>query len=399
MTVLASARPAARGRGSSAARGLKIACCVCRRPPAGLRRIGRFRRRRRSSSSTASARHGSSARPSSRRASRLPTDRGRPAGHRTVRPQPGRSLLDWPRDVAELADHLGIERFSIVAWSGGGPYGLACGFALLTASMRSRPFRPPRHWPEPTDPGYLRRRDRHAVRAAGRAPWSFVSRCGIGAAVSGATPRSSSKIRRRHVRRRPGGPCRAGAAQPHDRQLGRAIPTGRSRHVRRGARPCPAVGLRAGQDKSAGAHLAGRPRRHRAAGDGQAPRRGHPRRASVSTTPTRGTTCCIAIGRKFSPTLPSSARQSRRALPDLLIAIRHERSAEARPAGGWAMSWARRYCLLQTCTAASPRTINVRFQDKPAGRAGSHTVSPRRTASSSLASTGASAGSYTPTKS
>src|SRR4051812_7546059 len=35
-------------------------------------------------------------------------------------PMPGRSLLDWPSDVAELADHLGIERFSIVAWSGGG---------------------------------------------------------------------------------------------------------------------------------------------------------------------------------------------------------------------------------------------------------------------------------------
>jgi pimeloyl-ACP methyl ester carboxylesterase len=43
---------------------------------------------------------------------------------------PGRRLLDWPRDVRELVDHLGIERFSVVGISGGAPHALACGFAL-----------------------------------------------------------------------------------------------------------------------------------------------------------------------------------------------------------------------------------------------------------------------------
>jgi len=34
-------------------------------------------------------------------------------------PQPGRRLLDWPTDVAELADRIGLESFSVIGWSGG----------------------------------------------------------------------------------------------------------------------------------------------------------------------------------------------------------------------------------------------------------------------------------------
>jgi len=41
-------------------------------------------------------------------------------------PKPGRTLLDWPRDVAELADSLGIDRFAVAGVSGGGPYAAAC---------------------------------------------------------------------------------------------------------------------------------------------------------------------------------------------------------------------------------------------------------------------------------
>jgi pimeloyl-ACP methyl ester carboxylesterase len=37
-----------------------------------------------------------------------------------------RGLIDWPEDVVSLADHLGIERFSVLGASGGGPYALAC---------------------------------------------------------------------------------------------------------------------------------------------------------------------------------------------------------------------------------------------------------------------------------
>jgi pimeloyl-ACP methyl ester carboxylesterase len=41
-------------------------------------------------------------------------------------PRPGRTLADWPRDVAALADHLRLERFAIAGTSGGGPYAAAC---------------------------------------------------------------------------------------------------------------------------------------------------------------------------------------------------------------------------------------------------------------------------------
>jgi len=44
-----------------------------------------------------------------------------------------RTILDWPRDVAEVADRLGIGRFgrfAVLGVSGGCPYALACGYAL-----------------------------------------------------------------------------------------------------------------------------------------------------------------------------------------------------------------------------------------------------------------------------
>lgn len=45
-------------------------------------------------------------------------------------PKTGRRLLDWPDDVIELADHLGINRFAVVGISGGGPYALACAYKI-----------------------------------------------------------------------------------------------------------------------------------------------------------------------------------------------------------------------------------------------------------------------------
>ncbi len=43
---------------------------------------------------------------------------------------PARRLLDWPADVAGVADRLGLDRFAIVGVSGGAPYALACGRSL-----------------------------------------------------------------------------------------------------------------------------------------------------------------------------------------------------------------------------------------------------------------------------
>lgn len=45
-------------------------------------------------------------------------------------PKEGDRLLDWPRDVAEAADRLGIARFAVQGMSAGGPFALACAHAL-----------------------------------------------------------------------------------------------------------------------------------------------------------------------------------------------------------------------------------------------------------------------------
>jgi pimeloyl-ACP methyl ester carboxylesterase len=44
--------------------------------------------------------------------------------------QDNRTLLQWPQDIAALADHLGISKFGVMGLSGGGPYVLACLHAL-----------------------------------------------------------------------------------------------------------------------------------------------------------------------------------------------------------------------------------------------------------------------------
>jgi pimeloyl-ACP methyl ester carboxylesterase len=44
--------------------------------------------------------------------------------------QPQRKLLDWPQDVVELADALGVEYFPVAGFSGGGPYAAASAYKI-----------------------------------------------------------------------------------------------------------------------------------------------------------------------------------------------------------------------------------------------------------------------------
>lgn len=81
--------------------------------------------------------HGS---PGSSRQIELLDEAARAVGVRLIAPdRPGygqstfdrnRRLVDWPRDVAALADRLGLGRFGVFGVSGGGPYAAACAHAL-----------------------------------------------------------------------------------------------------------------------------------------------------------------------------------------------------------------------------------------------------------------------------
>ena len=50
---------------------------------------------------------------------------------------PGRAIADWPNDVRELADALGMTRFAVIGISGGGPYAAACAWALPARLTRA----------------------------------------------------------------------------------------------------------------------------------------------------------------------------------------------------------------------------------------------------------------------
>ena len=41
-----------------------------------------------------------------------------------------RSFIDWTKDTIALADHLGIDKFAILGYSGGAPYTLACALKI-----------------------------------------------------------------------------------------------------------------------------------------------------------------------------------------------------------------------------------------------------------------------------
>lgn len=57
----------------------------------------------------------------------ISTDR---PGHGNSSPQPKRELLDWPADVIQIADNLGIDKFHVLGWSAGGSHALACAYKL-----------------------------------------------------------------------------------------------------------------------------------------------------------------------------------------------------------------------------------------------------------------------------
>lgn len=85
--------------------------------------------------------------------------------------KPRRTLLDWPDDLCELADQLGIDQFYVLGASGGGPYVAACAYKspqrLLGAAIVAglSPMTDPR-----TKDG-MRRMNRILLPMGKYAPW------------------------------------------------------------------------------------------------------------------------------------------------------------------------------------------------------------------------------------
>lgn len=78
--------------------------------------------------------------PGSRISGKETDEAGKKIGVRIISPErPGigistykkdRKLLDWPKDILELADYLKIKKFSIMGVSGGGPYVASCAYKI-----------------------------------------------------------------------------------------------------------------------------------------------------------------------------------------------------------------------------------------------------------------------------
>mgnify|MGYP002713305070 CR=1 FL=1 len=51
----------------------------------------------------------------------------------------GYTMLDFPDDVVQLADHLQLDKFYVLGWSAGGPRALACGLTQIKWSAKVSP--------------------------------------------------------------------------------------------------------------------------------------------------------------------------------------------------------------------------------------------------------------------
>lgn len=108
----------------------------------------------------------------------------------------GRRLLDWPKDVREVAARLGIDGFGVIGVSGGGPYALACCYAMsdrLDFSALMGSWGPVAEWPALWNE--MAPLDRFFGRLSRRAPWAFYGPFSIlGCAAKKMSPQGFVKL-------------------------------------------------------------------------------------------------------------------------------------------------------------------------------------------------------------
>ena len=86
-------------------------------------------------------------------------------------PQPGRTILDWARDVEELVDLLAVDRFAVMGWSLGGQYAAAVGYALWPRVPRIAIIAGAIPLTEPGAFNALPAIDRSYIKMSMHAPW------------------------------------------------------------------------------------------------------------------------------------------------------------------------------------------------------------------------------------
>jgi pimeloyl-ACP methyl ester carboxylesterase len=114
-------------------------------------------------------------------------------------PLPGRTILDWPDDVAALADLLGIGTFSVMGWSMGTPYAAACAYRLADRVHRVALVAGCPPLDDPARFAELPRFDASLTRLAHRAPVVARGIFALMGAVAGRAPVAWARLTARSL--------------------------------------------------------------------------------------------------------------------------------------------------------------------------------------------------------
>jgi pimeloyl-ACP methyl ester carboxylesterase len=104
-------------------------------------------------------------------------------------PQRHRRLVDWPSDVEQLADSLGIRRFGVTSLSGGGIYALACAAAMPDRVSDASLTGCPGPMQRPGSKRGMRGMTRAGIWVGANAPWALEGGAAVLAGLVRRFPR------------------------------------------------------------------------------------------------------------------------------------------------------------------------------------------------------------------
>ncbi|HAS44382.1 MAG TPA: alpha/beta hydrolase [Microscillaceae bacterium] len=84
---------------------------------------------------------------------------------------PDRKIIDYAQDIAQLADHLSIDKFSVMGVSGGGIFAATCAHELPTRVIKAGLISTTDEFEKGRPPKEMSRENRTAFNLARRLPW------------------------------------------------------------------------------------------------------------------------------------------------------------------------------------------------------------------------------------